>query len=76
MTGMKARWTAALVALLWPLSAWAQEGERAVVDARLEGYPQNVTLDGGSFLAWLTFGVVGVICIGVMFKNARRTHLD
>lgn len=67
---------AALTLLLSPISAMAQE-ELKYYDARLEGYPTNVTLESSSTaLTWLLFIFLAVICIGVMFKNARRTHLD
>jgi hypothetical protein len=60
-----------------PLVALAQEEEDKIYDARLEGYPGRVTLDSWSTaLMWLLLVVLGAICIGVMFKNARRTHLD
>ena len=37
-----------LVLLANPLSALAQEADREILDARLEGYPSNVTREGGS----------------------------
>lgn len=60
-----------------PLAALAQDEGPAYYDARLEGYPTNVTLDLSSTgLTWLLFVFLSIVCIGVMFKNARRTHLD
>jgi hypothetical protein len=50
--------------------------EREIVDARLEGYDKNVSIEGGTALTWLMFIFLGAICMGVMFKNAKRTHLD
>ena len=48
-----------------------------VVDWRLEGYGGSVTLDGSSTsVTWLLLVGLGIICIGVFFKNERRTHLD
>lgn len=62
--------------LLTPLIA-AAEGEKQVYDARLEGYPQNVTIDGGSSaLSWFLLIILAALCIGVIFKNANRSHLD
>jgi len=67
---------AVLMMLLSPLGALAQE-EIKYYDARLEGYPSGVTLElGSTALTWLLFVFLSVVCIGVMFKNARRTHLD
>jgi hypothetical protein len=46
-------------------------------DARLEGHNDAVTLEGGSTaLTWAILAGLGVLCVGVMFKNAKRTHLD
>jgi len=46
-------------------------------DARLEGYLNSVTFPASSSaLTWLIWAVLAAIGIGVMFKNARRTHLD
>jgi hypothetical protein len=52
-----------------------------IYDARLEGFYDQQTvksfaLPGGSSLTWIIMIVLTVICIGVMFKHARRTHLD
>jgi hypothetical protein len=54
-----------------------QEEQAPIVDARLEGYEQRVTLDdGGVGLVWMVFILLGAICLGALFKDARRTHLD
>jgi hypothetical protein len=74
--------TAALIVatvLMSPLFALAQEeGEKAIYDARLQNYPGgSVTLDSGSTaLLTLLLIVMAAVCVGVMFKNAKRTHLD
>ena len=61
---------------LCPVSASAQE-EKQPYDARLENYKGNVTLDTGSTaLTWFLFIVLAGLCVGVMFKNANRSHLD
>jgi hypothetical protein len=68
------------VVLVWTmLSApvLAADAEDKVVDARLEGYGRSVTLDGGSTaLTWMLLILLGALCVGVMFKNANRSHLD
>lgn len=64
--------------------ARADDEAPKVYDGRLEafqsgpnGAPRNVTLQsGGTSLTYFLLVGCGVICIGVMFKNARRTHLD
>ncbi len=68
---------AVLTVLSSPLVALAQDEESKIYDARLEGYANNVTLDaGGSGLTWLLLVVLAVLCLGVMFKTAGRSHLD
>ena len=73
-------WSCAIYfTLLTPalLLARPQEPEKEIVDGRLEGYAKNVTLEGGSTaLTWLLLVFLAVIAVGVMFKNAKRTHLD
>ena len=59
-------------------SAWARapEEEHEVVDARLEEYGRNVTLNGGTALTWILFVFLGGICVIGLFKDAKRSHLD
>jgi hypothetical protein len=53
------------------------EMEKEIVDARLEGYAQPVSMEGQSAaLMWVLLVFMGIICLSVMFKNAKRTHLD
>ena len=59
-----------------PASLWAQDEDK-IYDARLEGYGTKLTLDNSSTaLMWLLLVVLTAMCVGVMFKNAKRTHLD
>ena len=68
---------ALFVLLASPLSALAQPEEREILDARLEGYPHNVTLEGGSTaLTWVLFITLALLALGGLFKDAKRTHLD
>jgi hypothetical protein len=65
-----------LVAALAPVAALAQE-EEVKRDARLEGYSVNVSVPNDSTaLMWLLLIFLGVVALSVMFKNARRSHLD
>ncbi|MGD0388563.1 MAG: hypothetical protein ABSC42_06360 [Tepidisphaeraceae bacterium] len=61
-----------------PLSAMADDQPK--YDGRLDDYGgnggRNVTLDGGtalSYFVWIGLGLVGLL---VMFKDAKRSHLD
>jgi hypothetical protein len=69
-----------LAALLTPVSSvLAQDEIPRDVDARLMHYaPDNpVVLVGGSTgLTWLLFIFLSIITMGVLFTNAKRTHLD
>lgn len=75
-----------IVSVIWfvamalsPLNALAQDQPKPIApyDGRVEGYGKQMTLDAGtSALTWLLLIFLGVICLGVLFKHARRTHLD
>jgi hypothetical protein len=71
---------AALATLLTPAASFARPNEfseKEVYDARLEVYPKNVTLDAGSTaLLYFLLLVLAGLSLGVMFKNANRSHLD
>ena len=64
--------------LYWPATVLAQSSSWEGYDARLEGYGgQNVTIEGSSTaLTWILFLFLAIVCVGVTFKNAKRTHLD
>jgi hypothetical protein len=64
-----------LIALM-PLIARAADDEGPVQDARLQGYPSVVFDQGGSGTTYLFFVVLTLITAGVMFMNAKRSHLD
>ena len=62
---------------LAPMSARADDSAPKDYDGRLDGYPKNVTLDsGGTALTYFLFVGLGVVGLGVLFKNPNRTHLD
>ena len=67
---------AATLVLMQPAMLLADDSTKSY-DARLEGYPSNVTLDGGStIIMWLIVVGLAVIAVGVLFKNANRSPLD
>ncbi len=81
MESMKHRiaWFAltAMSLLATPLTALAAEDDEITTPTRLEGYTSNVKLDASSTaLTWLLLIFLAVICIAVLFKNAKRSHLD
>ena len=62
--------------LLGPAAVVAQE-EAVKNDARLEGYATKVTVESdNTALSWLLLVFLAMVALGVMFKNAKRTHLD
>lgn len=79
MQDMKQRFLAmALACLLFaPLPAVAQD-EPPRTDVRMEGYgATSVKLEQkGSAVTWLLMLALAGVCVGVMFKNAQRSHLD
>jgi hypothetical protein len=67
----------ALSVSLAPVSAMADDSAPKSYDGRLDNYGRQVTLDsGGTALCYFLFAGLGVIALGGMFRNARRTHLD
>lgn len=71
-----AGFVAGAVTLAMPALAAAQD-EPTMYDARLEGYATSVTIGSGSTaLMWLLVLLLAGLCVGVMFKNPNRSHLD
>lgn len=73
----------AVVSVLAPVSSVRAQEEPVVVDGRLQGYidqkgaPVTVQMDPTSTaVIWLTTAFLGLIALGFMFMNAKRTHLD
>jgi len=81
---MKKRLIAVLLALTFALAAptasFARNDEEAPAhDARLDGYKEgDMALKdaSGTGLTWLLLVVLAAMCVGVMFMNSKRTHLD
>ena len=74
------RWAAVALLALAPATTAlgrSEEQEPDPVDARLEGYPTNVSLpQGSSGLTWVALVFLGALCVGGLFKDAKRSHLD
>jgi hypothetical protein len=71
-------WVIGLLVLAAPSAALAQDDDKKE-HAWLNGYPdkQNPKLeDASNTMNWLLFILIAGVGIGVMFKNAKRTHLD
>lgn len=64
-----------VVGFACPLAALAQDVD-VEHDARIEGYQTPLALDGSSALTWMLFVALAVVGVSVLFKNAKRSHLD
>ena len=62
--------------LVAPAVSTLAADEEKIPDARLEGFGRNVKVEGGTTGTWVLFVVLSVVCMSVLFKNAKRTHLD
>jgi hypothetical protein len=71
-------WPVAAAAAVLPASAALAQEEAPKNDARLEGYEARVQVESGdsTALMWLLLVFLAMVAMGVMFKNAKRTHLD
>jgi hypothetical protein len=76
MKSLAGRISCAIAILLSsPVVALAEDEE--LRDARMEGYAGSVQLEpGSSALTYLLFFFLSVVAAAVVFKNAKRTHLD
>jgi len=76
----------ALFTLTSSALARVDEDEGPPPDARTEGYkiegkqgppaPLLISPASGTAGTWALTVILGVVCIGVMFKNGKRSHLD
>jgi len=58
-------------------AASSSDQEVSPHDARTEGYQPKAQVDSNSTaLLWLLFAFLSVVALSVLFKNAKRTHLD
>ena len=67
---------ALLLTLAAPAATFAAEGDEST-DARLEGYAQQVAMEkSGAGTTYLILVLLIIVVCAVMFKNAKRSHLD
>ena len=67
---------AGVFTLAVPCATMAQDEDKTY-DARLEGHDPSATLEkSGTALTYILLSGLGILCVGVMFRNAKRTHLD
>jgi len=87
MRRMKYRLPALILAVAFslatPLATFASSSssdeDQTPIDARLQGYQSGsaaLNNASGSALLWLLLFVLMAICLGVLFMNPKRTHLD
>ena len=70
------RWLIPLLVLAAPVTARADDNT-PTVDARFVGYSTDTTFAGGSAAVdWFILTGLGLIGIGIMFIDSRRSHLD
>jgi hypothetical protein len=60
-----------------PHAAMAGDDDAEHYDARVQGYDPDVELkSSGTSMAWIMIIFMGVVCVSVIFKDAKRSHLD
>ena len=79
--GLRARVLSACCALALlagaPAAVHAQSASDETTDARLQGYAGRPALEkSGVGPTWLLFIALSIIGCSVLFKNAKRSHLD
>ncbi len=69
-------WLLGLILMLaTPSISTAQEDTE--LNARLDTYAEKVKIEESSTaLTWLLLVGLGVLCFSVLFKDAKRSHLD
>jgi hypothetical protein len=54
----------------------AKEETETTIDARLEGYGKELALEGSTATMWMLLIVLAIVTLCVLFKDAKRSHLD
>jgi hypothetical protein len=69
-------WCGLMVSFVAPALAMAEDEAKEPL-ARFEGFARSVKVESSSLiLAWAALLLVGALCVAVLFKDAKRTHLD
>jgi len=86
MTALPSRFKKSLAATLLALSFVACNPHQTMArneedvehyDARVQGYDPDMELKSSSTGgAWILLVCLGVVCVAVIFKDAKRSHLD
>jgi hypothetical protein len=87
MNRMKYRLPALVFAVIYSLatplatlaSSSSSDEDQTPIDARLQGYQSGTAAlnnASGTALTWLLLCVLTAICVGVLFMNPKRSHLD
>jgi hypothetical protein len=67
----------AILAMASGATSVTGEEEADRLDARLLGYPEKYwQAPPGTAGAWAVLAVLGLVCLGPLFINSKRTHLD
>jgi hypothetical protein len=69
----------AMACLAMPLAPARADDSEESYDARTQGYDTGIKTqmdDSGTVGAWFVFVPLSLLALGVMFKNANRSHLD
>lgn len=62
--------------MLGSTASSARADDEVALDARLEGYATKVDIGGSTALNWLLLAFLSAVALGVLFKDAKRSHLD
>lgn len=69
--------TVVLAASFSPAIARADDDTPQAYDARVQGYSKEVQLGSSSSgLTYFLMVILGGVCFGVLFMDAKRSHLD
>lgn len=69
-------WCGFLASFAAPILALAEDEDK-LPNARFEGFTRNVKVEPSSpIFLWGALLLLAVLCVAVLFKDSKRTHLD